>query len=72
MFREHAKARVDQGAGVIVQSPGLSGSVSPHHLQESHLSSSGSVNMTESPQLSTLSEDVTAALVKQGLWTLDH
>ncbi|XP_037542065.1 microtubule-associated protein 2 [Nematolebias whitei] len=67
MFREHAKARVDQGAGIIVQSPGLSGSVSPHHLQESHLSSSGSINMTESPQLSTLSEDVTAALVKQGL-----
>uniref|UniRef100_A0A3Q3BEQ6 Microtubule-associated protein n=1 Tax=Kryptolebias marmoratus TaxID=37003 RepID=A0A3Q3BEQ6_KRYMA len=66
-FRDHAKARVDHGADIIVQSPGLSGSVSPHRLRESHLSSSGSLNMMESPQLATLAEDVTAALAKQGL-----
>ncbi|XP_041856878.1 microtubule-associated protein 2 [Melanotaenia boesemani] len=66
-FRDHAKARVDHGAEIIVQSPGLSGSVSPHRHRESHLSSSGSLNMMESPQLATLAEDVTAALAKQGL-----
>lgn len=71
MFRDQAKARVDHGAEIVVQSPGLSGSVSPQRLRESHLSSSGSVNMMESPQLATLAEDVTAALAKQGLWTLD-
>ncbi|XP_029981380.1 microtubule-associated protein 2 [Sphaeramia orbicularis] len=67
MFRDHAKARVDHGAEIVVQSPGLSGSVSPHRLRDSHLSSSGSLNMMESPQLATLAEDVTAALAKQGL-----
>uniref|UniRef100_A0A8C6P881 Microtubule-associated protein n=1 Tax=Nothobranchius furzeri TaxID=105023 RepID=A0A8C6P881_NOTFU len=66
-FREQAKARVDHGADIIIQSPGLSGSESPHHLRESHLSSSGSLNTTESPQLATLAEDVTAALAKQDL-----
>ncbi|XP_029386684.1 microtubule-associated protein 2 [Echeneis naucrates] len=66
-FRDHAKARVDHGAEIITQSPGLSGSVSPHRHRDSHLSSSGSLNMMESPQLATLAEDVTAALAKQGL-----
>ncbi|KAM4558735.1 uncharacterized protein map2 isoform 8-T8 [Odontesthes bonariensis] len=66
-FRDQAKARVDHGAEIIVQSPGLSGTVSPHRHQESQLSSSGSLNMMESPQLATLAEDVTAALAKQGL-----
>ncbi|XP_028249158.1 microtubule-associated protein 2 isoform X3 [Parambassis ranga] len=66
-FRDHAKARVDHGAEIIVQSPGLSGLVSPHRHRDSHLSSSGSLNMMESPQLATLAEDVTAALAKQGL-----
>ncbi|KAM4731835.1 microtubule-associated protein 2 isoform 2-T2 [Anableps anableps] len=66
-FREHAKARVDHGAEIIVQSPGLSGSVSPHHQKESQLSSSGSLNIMESPQLATLAKDVTEALAKQGL-----
>ncbi|XP_054871422.1 microtubule-associated protein 2 isoform X4 [Amphiprion ocellaris] len=66
-FRDHAKARVDHGAEIVVQSPGLSGSVSPHRNRDSHLSSSGSLNMMESPQLATLAEDVTAALAKQGL-----
>lgn len=71
MFRDQAKARVDHGAEIITQSPGLSGSVSPHRHRDSQLSSSGSLNMMESPQLATLAEDVTAALAKQGLWTLD-
>ncbi|XP_071314185.1 microtubule-associated protein 2 isoform X3 [Trachinotus anak] len=66
-FRDHAKARVDHGAEIVIQSPGLSGSVSPHRHRDSHLSSSGSINMMESPQLATLAEDVTAALAKQGL-----
>ncbi|XP_038164098.1 microtubule-associated protein 2 [Cyprinodon tularosa] len=66
-FREHAKARVDHGAEIIVQSPGLSGSVSPHQQKGSQLSSSGSLNIQESPQLATLAKDVTDALAKQGL-----
>ncbi|KAM4561618.1 microtubule-associated protein 2 isoform 6-T6 [Fundulus diaphanus] len=66
-FREHAKARVDHGADIIVQSPGLSGSVSPHYNKESQLSSSASLNIVESPQLATLAKDVTEALAKQGL-----
>ncbi|KAL7369821.1 hypothetical protein ABVT39_009804 [Epinephelus coioides] len=62
-FRETAKARVDHGAEIIVtHSPGVeTGGTSPR------LSSSGSINMMESPQLSTLAQDVTAALAKQGL-----
>uniref|UniRef100_A0A3Q3JIM3 Microtubule-associated protein n=1 Tax=Monopterus albus TaxID=43700 RepID=A0A3Q3JIM3_MONAL len=64
-FRDHAKARVDHGADIVIQSPGLSGSVSPHQHRGSHLSSSGSLNIMDSPQLATLAEDVTAALAKQ-------
>nr|XP_046238036.1 microtubule-associated protein 2-like isoform X2 [Scatophagus argus] len=62
-FRESAKARVDHGAEIIVtHSPGVeTGGTSPR------LSSAGSVNLLESPQLSTLAQDVTAALAKQGL-----
>ncbi|XP_039675073.1 microtubule-associated protein 2 isoform X4 [Perca fluviatilis] len=67
MFRDQAKARVDHGAEIVVQSPGLSSSVSPQRHRGSHLSSSGSLNVLESPQLATLAEDVTAALAKQGL-----
>ncbi|CAN9497871.1 unnamed protein product [Ophioblennius macclurei] len=66
-FRDQAKARVDHGADIVIQSPGLSGLESPPRHRDSHLSSSGSLNMTESPQLATLAEDVTAALAKQGL-----
>ncbi|XP_068613533.1 microtubule-associated protein 2-like [Brachionichthys hirsutus] len=66
-FRDHAKARVDHGAEIVVQSPGLSGSMSPQHHRDSQLSSSGSLNVTDSPQLVTLAEDVTAALAEQGL-----
>uniref|UniRef100_A0A3B3H6H3 Microtubule-associated protein n=1 Tax=Oryzias latipes TaxID=8090 RepID=A0A3B3H6H3_ORYLA len=62
-FRETAKARVDHGAEIIItHSPGMeTGGTSPR------LSSAGSINMMDSPQLSTLAQDVTAALAKQGL-----
>uniref|UniRef100_A0A8C6TY64 Microtubule-associated protein n=1 Tax=Neogobius melanostomus TaxID=47308 RepID=A0A8C6TY64_9GOBI len=56
-FRETAKARVDHGAEIICLE---AGGTSPR------LSSDGSINV-ESPQLSTLAQDVTAALAKQGL-----
>ncbi|KAL6460625.1 hypothetical protein MHYP_G00305910 [Metynnis hypsauchen] len=65
MFREQAKARTDHGAEIVVQSPGMSADGSPHQL--SKVSSSGSINMTESPQLSTLADQVSASLAKQGL-----
>ncbi|XP_055022689.1 microtubule-associated protein 2-like [Boleophthalmus pectinirostris] len=58
MFRETAKARVDHGAEIISLD---TGGTSPR------LSSAGSINLMESPQLSTLAQDVTAALAKQGL-----
>ncbi|XP_078260341.1 microtubule-associated protein 2-like isoform X4 [Rhinoraja longicauda] len=64
-FRENARARVDHGADIITQSPGRSGATTPHRL--SNVSSSGSINLMESPQLATLADDVTAALAKQGL-----
>ncbi|XP_067843998.1 microtubule-associated protein 2-like isoform X3 [Heptranchias perlo] len=64
-FRENARARVDHGADIVTQSPGRSGATTPHRL--SNVSSSGSINLMESPQLATLAEDVTAALAKQGL-----
>ncbi|KAM9305630.1 microtubule-associated protein 2 [Gastrophryne carolinensis] len=64
-FREQAKARVDHGAEIVTQSPGRSSVASPRRL--SNVSSSGSINLLESPQLATLAEDVTAALAKQGL-----
>ncbi|XP_038644551.1 microtubule-associated protein 2-like isoform X8 [Scyliorhinus canicula] len=64
-FRENAKARVDHGADIVTQSPGRSGATTPHRL--SNVSSSGSINLMESPQLATLADDVTAALAKQGL-----
>uniref|UniRef100_A0A3B3ZYD6 Microtubule-associated protein n=1 Tax=Periophthalmus magnuspinnatus TaxID=409849 RepID=A0A3B3ZYD6_9GOBI len=65
MFRDQARARVDHGADIVVQSPRRSGSMSPSRLRD--LSSSGSLNFSESPQLSTLAKDVTEALAKQGL-----
>ncbi|XP_037618128.1 microtubule-associated protein 2-like isoform X3 [Sebastes umbrosus] len=62
-FRDTAKARVDHGAEIVItHSPGVeTGGTSPR------LSSSGSINVLESPQLATLAQDVTAALAKQGL-----
>ncbi|CAL9690643.1 unnamed protein product [Knipowitschia caucasica] len=67
LFRDQARARVDHGADIVVQSPRRSGSMSPSRFRESHLSSSGSLNFSESLQLSTLAKDVSAALAKQGL-----
>ncbi|XP_058260877.1 microtubule-associated protein tau [Hemibagrus wyckioides] len=65
MFREQAKARTDHGADIVVKSPCMSAEGSPRPL--SKVSSSGSINMSESPQLSTLADQVTASLAKQGL-----
>ncbi|XP_072301195.1 microtubule-associated protein 2 isoform X9 [Eucyclogobius newberryi] len=67
MFRDQARAQVDHGADIMVQSQRRSGSMSPSRRRESHLSSSGSLNFSECPQLSTLAKDVTEALAKQGL-----
>ncbi|XP_063748480.1 microtubule-associated protein tau isoform X18 [Eleginops maclovinus] len=58
-FRESAKARTDHGAEIVSLED------SPHQL--STVSSSGSLNMADSPQLSTLADQVSASLAKQGL-----
>ncbi|XP_026213239.1 microtubule-associated protein tau [Anabas testudineus] len=58
-FKEHAKARTDHGADIIIQSD------SPHHL--SNTSSPGSPNATGAPPLDTLADQVSASLAKQGL-----
>lgn len=63
-FRETAKARTDHGAEIVCKSADLSMDGSPRRL--SNVSSSGSINMTD-PQLSTLAEQVSASLAKQGL-----
>ncbi|XP_038664858.1 microtubule-associated protein 4-like isoform X2 [Scyliorhinus canicula] len=60
-FRENAKARTDHGADIVYKSPNVSDNTSPlcsTSLAES-LSSLGS------PQLSTLAEDLCAALAQQ-------
>ncbi|KAJ8345444.1 hypothetical protein SKAU_G00296370 [Synaphobranchus kaupii] len=61
-FREQAKARTDHGAEIVCKSPDGG---SPRRL--SNVSSSGSINMTDSPQLSTLADQVSASLAQQGL-----
>ncbi|XP_074475027.1 uncharacterized protein LOC141757967 isoform X6 [Sebastes fasciatus] len=58
-FREGAKARTDHGAEIVSLED------SPHQL--STVSSSGSINMADSPQLSTLADQVSASLAQQGL-----
>lgn len=59
-FREGARARTDHGAEII--------SLEDSPTQElSTVSSSGSLNMTEPPQLSTLADRVSASLARQGL-----
>ncbi|XP_055360491.1 microtubule-associated protein tau-like isoform X3 [Betta splendens] len=58
-FRESAKARTDHGAEII--------SLDDSPQQLSTVSSSGSINMADSPQLSTLADQVSASLAKQGL-----
>ncbi|RXN21152.1 microtubule-associated tau-like isoform X1 [Labeo rohita] len=64
-FRDQAKARTDHGAEIVYRSPDISTDGSPRRL--SNVSSSGSINMTDSPQLSTLADQVSASLAKQGL-----
>eukprot|EP00062_Callorhinchus_milii_P025122 gi/632985757/ref/XP_007909862.1/ PREDICTED: microtubule-associated protein tau-like [Callorhinchus milii] len=64
-FRESAKARTDHGAEIVYKSPSASLEGSPRRL--SNVSSTGSVNMVESPQLATLADEVSASLAKQGL-----
>ncbi|KAK2894308.1 hypothetical protein Q8A73_016792 [Channa argus] len=59
-FKEHAKARTDHGADIIIQSDS-----SPHHL--SNTSSPGSLNTAGAPPLDTLADQVSASLAKQGL-----
>ncbi|XP_024913550.1 microtubule-associated protein tau isoform X7 [Cynoglossus semilaevis] len=58
-FRETAKARTDHGAEII--------SLEDSPQQLSTVSSSGSINMADPPQLSTLADQVSASLAKQGL-----
>ncbi|KAJ3607919.1 hypothetical protein NHX12_024970 [Muraenolepis orangiensis] len=58
-FRETAKARTDHGAEIV--------SLEDSPRQLSTVSSSGSLNVTQSPQLSTLADQVSASLAKQGL-----
>ncbi|XP_051989156.1 microtubule-associated protein tau-like isoform X2 [Xyrauchen texanus] len=65
-FREQAKARTDHGAEIVYQSPNM-GSMDGSPRRLSNVSSSGSINMTDSPQLSTLADQVSASLAKQGL-----
>ncbi|XP_053367579.1 microtubule-associated protein tau isoform X2 [Clarias gariepinus] len=59
MFREQAKARTDHGAEII--------SLEESPRQLSTVSSSGSINMADPPQLSTLADEVSASLAMQGL-----
>ncbi|XP_038591917.1 microtubule-associated protein tau [Micropterus salmoides] len=58
-FRESAKARTDHGAEIV--------SLEDSPRQLSTVSSSGSINMADSPQLSTLADQVSASLAQQGL-----
>ncbi|XP_072775264.1 microtubule-associated protein tau isoform X17 [Taeniopygia guttata] len=64
-FRENAKAKTDHGAEIVYKSPTISGDASPRRL--SNVSSSGSINLVDSPQLATLADEVSASLAKQGL-----
>ncbi|KAM5274485.1 microtubule-associated protein tau isoform 3-T3 [Ctenodactylus gundi] len=64
-FRENAKAKTDHGAEIVYKSPAVSGDTSPRHL--SNVSSTGSIDMVDSPQLATLADEVSASLAKQGL-----
>ncbi|XP_041087223.1 microtubule-associated protein tau-like isoform X3 [Polyodon spathula] len=64
-FRETAKARTDHGAEIVYKSPTASPDGSSCRL--SNVSSTGSINMIDSPQLATLADEVSASLAKQGL-----
>uniref|UniRef100_P29172-11 Isoform Tau-K of Microtubule-associated protein tau n=1 Tax=Bos taurus TaxID=9913 RepID=P29172-11 len=54
-FRENAKAKTDHGAEIVYKSPVVSGDTSPRHL--SNVSSTGSIDMVDSPQLATLADE---------------
>ncbi|NP_001272383.1 microtubule-associated protein tau isoform 3 [Mus musculus] len=77
-FRENAKAKTDHGAEIVYKSPVVSGDTSPRHL--SNVSSTGSIDMVDSPQLATLADEVSASLAKQGkaallssqVWNYSH
>ncbi|XP_032831361.1 uncharacterized protein LOC116954723 isoform X4 [Petromyzon marinus] len=58
-FRESARSRTDHGADIV------SAGHTPRRL--SNVSSAGSANLLESPRLSTLASDVSAALAQQAL-----
>ncbi|XP_072795445.1 microtubule-associated protein tau isoform X2 [Vicugna pacos] len=64
-FRENAKAKTDHGAEIVYKSPVVSGDTSPRHL--SNVSSTGSIDLVDSPQLATLADEVSASLAKQGV-----
>uniref|UniRef100_A0A452G6T8 Microtubule-associated protein n=1 Tax=Capra hircus TaxID=9925 RepID=A0A452G6T8_CAPHI len=55
-FRENAKAKTDHGAEIVYKSPVVSGDTSPRHL--SNVSSTGSIDMVDSPQLATLADEL--------------
>ncbi|XP_077482596.1 uncharacterized protein LOC144093153 [Stigmatopora argus] len=59
-FRESAKARTDHGAEIVSLEDSPTGELSA-------VSSSGSLNMADPPQLSTLADQVSASLAQQGL-----
>ncbi|KFV62948.1 Microtubule-associated protein tau, partial [Dryobates pubescens] len=63
-FRENAKAKTDHGAEIVYKSPTISGDASPRRL--SNVSSTGSINMVDSPQLATLADEVSASLAHRG------
>lgn len=62
-FKEHAKARTDHGADIIIQSDSPS-----HHL--SNTSSPGSLNVTEAPPLDTLADQVRNLPVQSKLYLI--
>uniref|UniRef100_UPI00387FB261 Isoform Fetal-tau of Microtubule-associated protein tau n=1 Tax=Homo sapiens TaxID=9606 RepID=UPI00387FB261 len=64
-FRENAKAKTDHGAEIVYKDPVVDGDDDPRHL--SNVSSTGSIDMVDSPQLATLADEVSASLAKQGL-----
>ncbi|XP_043922004.1 microtubule-associated protein 4 [Protopterus annectens] len=62
MFRENAQARTDHGADIVYKSPNISNSTSPWRST----SVSESLSSISSPQLATLADDDSTALVQQG------
>ena len=71
-FRENAKAKTDHGAEIVYKSPVVSGDTSPRHL--SNVSSTGSIDMVDSPQLATLATsfeyDAPVIVPEKERWTI--